>query len=85
MPASWNVSLRLRQHRLGLREHRLQPLREQARLVGQAEQRPERRPRQVRIAPRNIDGIASRISGTVICHGDSWILGSTCGSTCDSP
>ena len=29
--------------------------------------------------PRKIDGMASRMSGTVIVRGDSWILSTTCG------
>jgi hypothetical protein len=35
--------------------------------------------------PSSIDGIASRISGSVIVHVDSWIFGSTAGSTWLSP
>ena len=34
-----------------------------------------------RMMPRKIVGMASRMSGTVIAGGDSWIVGSTAGST----
>ena len=40
---------------------------------------------QPRGQPEQIGGIASRISGTVMVRGDSWIFGSTSGSTWLSP
>ena len=38
-------------------------------------------PGQLSTMPRNTDGIASSHSGVVIVRGDSWIFGSTVGST----